>query len=74
MPIVQTRRCFLTTLAAASAVSLAHASRVRAAEGALETTTVRIDKDRSTCAAPQDVAESSRVRTRSSLKAPTGAS
>jgi NitT/TauT family transport system substrate-binding protein len=57
MTIVQTRRRFLTTLAAVGAAGLAHSPRTRAAEGALETTTVRIDKDRSTCAAPQDVAE-----------------
>src|ERR1700747_3176404 len=57
MTIVQTRRRFLTTLAAVGAAGLAHFPRTRAAEGALETTTVRIDKDRSTCAAPQDVAE-----------------
>jgi NitT/TauT family transport system substrate-binding protein len=57
MTIVQTRRRFLTSLAAAGAAGLAHASGARGAEGALETTTVRIDKDRSTCAAPQDVAE-----------------
>src|SRR5215472_6926842 len=55
MPMAQTRRRFLTLLAAGGA-GFAHAPRAWAAEGAPETTSVRIDKDRSTCAAPQDVA------------------
>jgi NitT/TauT family transport system substrate-binding protein len=57
MPMMQTRRRFLTTLAAAGGAGFAHAPRVRAAQEAPETASVRIDKDRSTCAAPQDVAE-----------------
>jgi NitT/TauT family transport system substrate-binding protein len=57
MPMMQTRRRFLTALAATGGAGLAHPPRVLADEGVLETTSVRIDKDRSTCAAPQDVAE-----------------
>src|SRR5215813_8301524 len=57
MTPTHTRRQFLTKLAGAGAAGLAHPWRARAAEEALETTRVRIDKDRSTCAAPQDVAE-----------------
>src|SRR5271165_3880334 len=57
MPAMQTRRRFLTTLSVAGAAGLVRAPRALAAEGALETTTVRIAKLESICVAPQDVAE-----------------
>jgi NitT/TauT family transport system substrate-binding protein len=44
MGLIQTRRGFLGGIAAAGAASLIRASRVEAAEGALETTTVRCQK------------------------------
>jgi NitT/TauT family transport system substrate-binding protein len=53
----QTRRLFLTSLAAAGAVALGRAPKTHAAEGAPETRSVRFDKDTSICAAPQDAAE-----------------
>jgi NitT/TauT family transport system substrate-binding protein len=57
MPIVQTRRRFLTTLSAAGAAGLVRAPPSLAAEGALETTTVRIAKNVAICLAPQYVGE-----------------
>jgi NitT/TauT family transport system substrate-binding protein len=57
MPIAQTRRQFLTTLSLAGAAGLLHAPPSRAAEGALETTTVRIAKIGAICLAPQYVSE-----------------
>ena len=57
MPITQTRRRFLTTLSLAGAAGLVHAPPSRAAEGALETTTVRIAKIGAICLAPQYVSE-----------------
>jgi NitT/TauT family transport system substrate-binding protein len=51
MRSLQTRRGFLTTAAMASVASVLSAPRVLAAEGALETTTVRLGKG-SLCAAP----------------------
>src|SRR5215471_10237102 len=45
MEIVQTRRRFLTRLSLAGAASLLHLPRALAAEGALETTTVRLVND-----------------------------
>jgi NitT/TauT family transport system substrate-binding protein len=57
MPTLQTRRRFLTTLSLAGAAGLVRAPRVLAAEGALETTTVRIAKNPGICIAPQAVAE-----------------
>ena len=57
MLITQTRRRFLTTLSLAGAGSLVRAPRVLAAEGALETTTVRLPKFSSICVSPQYVAE-----------------
>ncbi len=57
MPIIQTRRRFLTTLSLAGAAGLVHVPRTGAAEGALETTTVRLAKTPSICVAPEDVAE-----------------
>jgi NitT/TauT family transport system substrate-binding protein len=56
MPIAQTRRQFLTTFSLAGA-GLLHAPPSRAAEGALETTTVRIAKIGAICLAPQYVSE-----------------
>jgi len=44
--MVQTRRRFLTTVSSAGVASLLHIPRVRAAEGALETTTIRMTKGR----------------------------
>jgi hypothetical protein len=55
--IVQTRRRFLTTLSLAGAASLLPPQRALAAEGALETTTVRLVNDRSICIAPEYVAD-----------------
>jgi NitT/TauT family transport system substrate-binding protein len=57
MAIIGTRRCFLRAVALAGAAGLAHAPRVLAGEGPLETTTVRISKDLAICEAPLDVAE-----------------
>jgi len=58
MPMMQTRRCFLTTLSGAGAVGLLRAPRVLAAEGPLETTSVRFFKSSLICsAAPQFAAE-----------------
>jgi NitT/TauT family transport system substrate-binding protein len=55
--MMQTRRHFLTNLTVAGAAGFVRAPRVLAAEGALETTTVRLPTDQSICVAPQDVAE-----------------
>jgi NitT/TauT family transport system substrate-binding protein len=57
MSMLQTRRQFLTTLSAASAAGLVRAPPSLAAEGALETTTVRIEKVPAICLAPQYVSE-----------------
>jgi NitT/TauT family transport system substrate-binding protein len=57
MPITQTRRQFLTTLSLAGAAGLLHAPPSQAAEGALETTTVRLMRHPVICIAPQYVAE-----------------
>src|SRR6516225_1640738 len=51
------RRRFLTTLSAAGAAGLVRAPPSLAAEGALETTTVRIPKIPAICLAPQYVGE-----------------
>jgi len=55
MAIMQTRRWFLGAMAAGSAAI--RTPRVLAAEGALETTTVRIGKSPGICVAPQYIAE-----------------
>src|SRR5271168_49596 len=55
MPMMQTRRRFLTNLSVAGAAGLVRAPRVLAAEGALETTTVRLPKSEGICVAPQYV-------------------
>jgi NitT/TauT family transport system substrate-binding protein len=57
MPMMLTRRRFLTTAAMAGAAGLVRAPRVLAAEGGLETTTVRLAKNPGICIAPQYVAE-----------------
>jgi NitT/TauT family transport system substrate-binding protein len=57
MPMMHTRRRFLTTLSLASATGFMRAPRVLAAQEALETTTVRIAKLGAVCIAPQFVAE-----------------
>jgi len=53
----QTRRRFLTTLSVAGAASFLRGGPSLAAEGALETTRVRIRKSPAICIAPQYVAE-----------------
>jgi NitT/TauT family transport system substrate-binding protein len=57
MPTMQTRREFLTALSLAGAAGLVRPPPVLAAEGALETTTVRIAKSAALCVSPQYVAE-----------------
>jgi NitT/TauT family transport system substrate-binding protein len=57
MSMMQTRRRFLTTLSAAGAAGLVRAPGSRAAEGALETTNVRIGKIPAICLAPQYISE-----------------
>ena len=54
---VQTRRRLLTTLALAGAAAVLRAPPAPAAEGALETTTLRLPKTPPICGAPQYVAE-----------------
>jgi NitT/TauT family transport system substrate-binding protein len=55
MPLTQTRRHFLTTLSMAGAAGLVRPAA--AAEGLLETTTVRLVNDSSICIAPEYMAE-----------------
>ncbi len=57
MPIIQNRRQFLTTLSLAGAASMVRAPPAPAAEGALETTTVRLVKNEGICIAPQYIAD-----------------
>jgi NitT/TauT family transport system substrate-binding protein len=57
MPPMQTRRRFLTGVSLAGAAGLLGSQRAWAAEGALETTTVRIAKAGAICMAPQYVAD-----------------
>src|ERR1700681_2298376 len=57
MPNTQTRRRFLTTAALAGAAGLVRAPRSLAAEGSLETTTVRLPKLPSICNAPLYIVE-----------------
>jgi NitT/TauT family transport system substrate-binding protein len=57
MPMTQTRRRFLTTLALAGAAGLVRPPLASALEGVLETTTVRIAKVGAICLAPQYVGE-----------------
>jgi len=57
MEIGQTRRRFLTTFSLAVGASLLRLPRALAAEGELDTTTVRISKDLAICEAPLEIAE-----------------
>src|SRR3954454_16068989 len=58
MAIMQTRRGFLNAVSGAGALGLLSAPRVLAAEGSLETTSVRLFKSSLICsAAPQFAAE-----------------
>ena len=58
MPIIQTRRRFINSVALAGATGLLHVPRVAAAEGAVETTTVRVVKvPGAICLAPQNLSE-----------------
>jgi NitT/TauT family transport system substrate-binding protein len=57
MPIIQTRRRFLATLSLAGAAGVLRAPQSQAAEGPLETTSVRVIRSSSICLAPQYVAE-----------------
>src|SRR5580704_12882099 len=57
MSLTQTRRRVLTTISMVGAAGLVGVRRVRAAEAALETTTVRLVNDGSICIAPEYVAE-----------------
>jgi NitT/TauT family transport system substrate-binding protein len=52
MPLIQTRRHFLTTLSVIGAAGLLPAPRVSVAEGALETTTIRLGNTPAACDAP----------------------
>jgi NitT/TauT family transport system substrate-binding protein len=57
MALIQTRRRFVAGLAAAGGASLLRAPLSLAAEGSLETTTVRIAKSPAICVAPKYIAE-----------------
>jgi NitT/TauT family transport system substrate-binding protein len=57
MPMKQTRRRFLSTLSLVGAAGLVGPQRAFAAEGSLETTTVRLMRISAICHAPQFVAE-----------------
>jgi len=57
MSLAHTRRHFLVGLSAAGAASLVRSPGTVAAEGALETASVRLPKIPSICVAPQDIAE-----------------
>jgi NitT/TauT family transport system substrate-binding protein len=57
MPMIQTRRRFISSVALAGAAGLLHAPRVAAAEGDLETTTIRLQKIGGVCVAPVYAAE-----------------
>ncbi len=57
MSVIQTRRRFLATLSMTGAGGLLRVPPASAAEGILETTTVRIQKSAAICIAPQYVAE-----------------
>jgi NitT/TauT family transport system substrate-binding protein len=56
MTMTQTRRRFLTSLSLAGAAGFLPAPRALAAEGSLETTTVRLSNDLAICEAPLDIA------------------
>src|SRR5271169_7127208 len=57
MPILQTRRRFMTTLSLAGAAGFLGAPRALAADGLLETTAVRFMRTPSICHAPQFIVE-----------------
>jgi NitT/TauT family transport system substrate-binding protein len=57
MPLTQTRRRLLTMMSLASVANLICSPRLLAAEGPLETTSVRLRTDRSICIAPMLVVE-----------------
>ena len=57
MTMIQTRRRFLTTLSMAGAAGLMRVPQLRAAEGSLETTSVRLFKYPGICVAPHHIAE-----------------
>jgi hypothetical protein len=57
MPIMQTRRQFLSTVSLAGAAGSLRVPSALAAEAAPETTTVRLVNDRSVCIAPEYMAE-----------------
>jgi NitT/TauT family transport system substrate-binding protein len=58
MPIIQTRRRFISSVALAGAAGLLHVPRVAAAEGALETTAVRVLRfPGQICTAPESLSE-----------------
>ena len=57
MTMLQTRRRFLINLALAGAAGLTHKPALLAAEGSLETTTIRLAKNSGICIAPQYAAE-----------------
>jgi NitT/TauT family transport system substrate-binding protein len=57
MALIQTRRGFVAGFAAAGAAGLLQAPYARAAEGSLETTTIRLVKNAGICVSPQYVAE-----------------
>jgi hypothetical protein len=57
MPLMQTRRRFLTTLSLAAAAGVARAHQALAGEGAPEITSVRIQKSASICNASRYVAQ-----------------
>src|SRR6267378_948090 len=57
MRITQNRRQFLTTLSLASATALVRGPPALAAEGSLETTTIRLAKNEGICIAPQYIAD-----------------
>jgi NitT/TauT family transport system substrate-binding protein len=57
MTIIQSRRRFLTTASMAGAASFVRPLRALAAEGSLETTTVRLPKSTSICVSPEYAAE-----------------
>jgi NitT/TauT family transport system substrate-binding protein len=57
MPMMRTRRRLLTTLSLAGAAGLVLPPRALAAEGALETTAIRLARSPTICVAPQYVVE-----------------
>jgi NitT/TauT family transport system substrate-binding protein len=57
MPMIQTRRRFISSVALAGAAGLLYVPREAAAEGDLETTTVRLQKIGGVCVAPVYAAE-----------------